>query len=584
MSLSDRFKSMINKNKETSSSINKENVDPTPLPVPETTPPPAETPNIEQLSKAVAEEQQETEGKQQALDKELHSTRADLEKMDISAKSARDGHNETLQFLQQDAEQEIKFFERKLHEDMTHWDKQLREREKALEQSMRLGEAEALEKKATYAETEGLKRDTAEHAEATLKQQEAKLLEERQKWRDLLRSKENELLTLKQDLARRETDLQNEIKQQDAQRKAAQELWRTRLAELERQSTEKRRAWEEAVKAKEEERTRVQTSFQEKQATWQLEQERHIQEMTRRQERAQEKLSTLKTHLVKETQNWQQVSQSRDEQIQQLKVKLLLSESEGKGQLDQSQKTYQESVSSISQQIQGLQRQLQQEQESCQKQLDVKDKEIQYLKDEIQSKLRHIQDDFAQRMESLNQQKESLNTELQTLQTEYQEAQSRYTTHTAKLKTEQEILEAAHTKRLAEHKLRSDTDISALQTQVASLEKQRDDAEKDLETIRLRWQQELVTKELALKEAQNGVAPQEAEIRKRFATEEEAVTRQVETLKTRLRAVERDRTRTQENIDKMEKEQTIVAQTLERDHRAQEEAMRARSADQVARL
>jgi len=37
-------------------------------------------------------------------------------------------------------------------------------------------------------------------------------------------------------------------------------------------------------------------------------------------------------------QNWQRLAQSREEQVQQLKVKLLLSETEAKGRLDQTQK------------------------------------------------------------------------------------------------------------------------------------------------------------------------------------------------------------------------------------------------------
>ena len=43
--------------------------------------------------------------------------------------------------MQQDAEREIKFFERKLQEDMARWDKQLKDREKAIEQAIQQAEA-----------------------------------------------------------------------------------------------------------------------------------------------------------------------------------------------------------------------------------------------------------------------------------------------------------------------------------------------------------------------------------------------------------------------------------------------------------
>ena len=141
-------------------------------------------------------------------------------------------------------------------------------------------------------------RKRADRAEAILKEQEAKLVaEERRNVRELLQAKESELLTLCQSLARREEELDQDFKQQEAQRKATQELWQSRLTDLERQWSDKRKGWEEAMKAKEEERLRLHSSFQEKQASWQLEQERQLQDMTRRQERAQEKLGSLKAHL-----------------------------------------------------------------------------------------------------------------------------------------------------------------------------------------------------------------------------------------------------------------------------------------------
>ena len=162
------------------------------------------------------------------------------------------------------------------------------------------------------------------------------------------------------------------------------------------------------MKAKEEERLRLHSSFQEKQAAWQLEQERQIQDMTRRQERAQEKLAALKTQPRKEMQNWQRLSQSREEQVQQLKVKLLLSETEAKGRLDQTQKVFQESVSQTTGRIQTLQRQLQEEQEIWQKQLDAKEQELRALREDVHGKLRKMEAEFGQRLTILNSEKETL--------------------------------------------------------------------------------------------------------------------------------------------------------------------------------
>src|SRR5262249_40942529 len=153
---------------------------------------------------------------------------------------------------------------------------------------------------------------------------------------------------------------------------------------------------------------------------------------------------------------------------------------------------------------------------------------------------------------------ESLASDLQTIQNEYQEAHGRYTAQMQKLKEEQDALEADHAKRMVEFKVNADQETATLQTQVNSLEHQRNVAERDLETLRQKWQEEVRAKDQALKEAQNAIAPQEAELRKRYESEEDAVSRQVDGLKSRLRTLERDLARTRENIEKAEKENSAV--------------------------
>src|SRR5689334_16781029 len=98
MSLSDRFKSFVNK-KPDSSAFQPEK--PEIAATAETklgSPTPSHT--LEELSKLITQERTEGETKKQALEKELHEIRASLEKMDITAKSSRDSQHQTLQFLQ----------------------------------------------------------------------------------------------------------------------------------------------------------------------------------------------------------------------------------------------------------------------------------------------------------------------------------------------------------------------------------------------------------------------------------------------------------------------------------------------------
>src|SRR5207302_1559079 len=168
--------------------------------------------------------------------------------------------------------------------------------------------------------------------------------------------------------------------------------------------------------------------------------------------------------------------------------------------------------------------------------------------------------------------------------TEYHEAQKRYTEATEKLKTEQTALESAYETRVTEWKGRAEAENAALRAQITSIEKQKGDTERELDARRLRWQEELRVKEQALKEVQNTVTPQETELRKRYAAEEESLTRELDGLKVRLRTLEREYARTRENIEKTEKEQLSVMQALQDDHRQKEEALRARSAELTDRL
>src|SRR5882724_5115141 len=144
MSFSNRIRSFIHKK------ANKEAANPASSNPPP--PPPTSSETLEALGKQLAQDKAVGETKKEALEKELHELRASMEKLDVTAKSARETHGQTLQFLQQDAEREIKYFERKLKEDMTHWDKQLKEREKNLEQAVKQGQESQDVKKAAQEE------------------------------------------------------------------------------------------------------------------------------------------------------------------------------------------------------------------------------------------------------------------------------------------------------------------------------------------------------------------------------------------------------------------------------------------------
>src|ERR1051325_9167988 len=130
MSLSERFKSMMNKGKGLSDK-KEGNLPNTSDSSPASQPKPGTSSTLEGIGQWMAKERAEGLEKQQALDKDLRATREALEKLELNAKTARDTHNQTLEFLRQDADREIKFFERKLREDMTLWDKQLKDREKS---------------------------------------------------------------------------------------------------------------------------------------------------------------------------------------------------------------------------------------------------------------------------------------------------------------------------------------------------------------------------------------------------------------------------------------------------------------------
>src|SRR5688572_630237 len=100
MSLSDRFRSMMNKK----GTPNKESE--TPASTPKAPPPPSPhpSPTLEELGQQIHQERTQGEAKQQGVDKEIQVIRTNLEKIEASAKSARETQNQTLQFLQQDAE------------------------------------------------------------------------------------------------------------------------------------------------------------------------------------------------------------------------------------------------------------------------------------------------------------------------------------------------------------------------------------------------------------------------------------------------------------------------------------------------
>jgi len=586
MAFADRFKSLIKKTPGAEPETKK-----APAPAAQTgAPPPPKSPEVnasaslQDLENRIAQEKSEGEARSQVIENEIRAIQMNIEKTELASKSQRDSHQQTLVFLQQDADREIKFLERKLQEDLAAWNRQLTDREKALEQVARDAESAQQEKK-TLSEKENDSRAQAlNQAEETLNEQEKKLGEERQRWRDAIQAKDAALLSLKQELSRREAALDVELKEQENQRRAAQELWATRTKEIERQWNEKRKSWEEAVKAKEEERVRLQAAFHERQAAWQLEQERRLQEMARRQEKAAEKVAALKAHLVKETQVWQQLTQNREDNVQQLKVKLLLSETESKTQIEQAHKILQEAIASAAAQVQALQHQLQEEQEIWKKALDNKTVEIQQMQAGVRAQVRQLEADYSQRIAAVSAQKEQLNQEAATLDDQYKAAQQLHEERVQQLRDEQNNLQLASQNRLESQRQRLDEETAALQTQISALENQKEGSARELEALRVQWQEQLQQRDQALKEIQAALAPQEAELRKRFTVEEEAFNRQIEALKARSRALERDIQKTQESKERLELEHTATIENLRKDTADKEEALKRRATEQMERL
>jgi|GEM_PF-3754708 len=591
MSFSDHFKSILGKSgnekpadgsppaPENKSSLN-------PVPV-EATPAPAAkqaSPTLEEIERLIAEQRRQGETQVQAMEKEIQAVKGLLDKTETQSRNRREVQEQTLTFLQQEAEREIKFLERKLQEDMAAWSRQLTDREKIIHQVSRQAEAGQVEKKNAFAKTEEAQTEQLQRAEQLLKEQETRLAEERQKWRQTLQQKEDELLNVRQELARREADLQADLTKQETQRKAAQELWQTRLKELERQWAEKRVEWETALKGKEEERIKLQATFQEKQTAWQLEQERRIQEMTKRQERATEKLSALKVHLLKETQHWQQLSQTREDQLQQLKVKLLLSESDAKGRIDQAQKVLQEAVSHLSGHVQKIQQQGMAEESVWRKQVEEKDAQFTLLREDIRHKLNALETDFSQRIGTLNSDKEALLAQMQKLKEDHEQAQANYEQRQKTLREEQTVLEAAHMQKMVEENQRGAHEQALLQAQILALETQKLEAEKELAAMSTRWNDELSKRDQAIKDTHYSLTQQEAEMQKRFAQDEEALIRQNEGLRSRVRSIERELLKLREGAERSEQEHTAAIALLEKTHEEKQAALEKRALEQKKQL
>src|SRR5579862_4062506 len=115
MSLSDRWRSMLGKQERKPDPEPAAALTPTPASVPvppaPATPP---SPTLEEVDRLIAQEKVEGQAHLQALEQEIQAIKMALEKSEVSAKNRRDAQQQTLQFLQQDADREIKFLERKL--------------------------------------------------------------------------------------------------------------------------------------------------------------------------------------------------------------------------------------------------------------------------------------------------------------------------------------------------------------------------------------------------------------------------------------------------------------------------------------
>src|SRR5690349_4041859 len=156
MSLSDRFRSIIPKKTSPEKPVKK--TPPTPPPEPranESVPVESKAARTgRDIELQIAQEKTEAEAHIEALSKEIKAIQLKLEKSSLDHDTQRESHLQTMQFLQQDAERELRFLERKLQEDSAVWTRQLSEREKHLEQSTKQEETTSAQKKKAFEKDE----------------------------------------------------------------------------------------------------------------------------------------------------------------------------------------------------------------------------------------------------------------------------------------------------------------------------------------------------------------------------------------------------------------------------------------------
>src|SRR5688572_789951 len=72
-----------------------------------------QSPTLEEIDRLIHLERNAGDERFRVLEREIHELRTSLERTELSSKSRRDTQVQSLKFLQQDAEREIKFLERK---------------------------------------------------------------------------------------------------------------------------------------------------------------------------------------------------------------------------------------------------------------------------------------------------------------------------------------------------------------------------------------------------------------------------------------------------------------------------------------
>ncbi|MCB4791983.1 MAG: tetratricopeptide repeat protein [Elusimicrobia bacterium] len=372
--------------------------------------------DLAELEKSISEEVKTWTEKINQKDKELEEIKHQSVFLETQKKLEAEKNIRDLQSSLESTKQKYKAIERQLIEEKNLWIDKVKSKEEEIINLKTQISLKEIQIKSEDEKAKAKKRDLQLTWQGQTKEMEEKLEKLRKEWTDTYKNKEEELFTLKIALEEHLTAIALEAEKQEKEISSMNNRISDRIVVIEKSIEEEKSRWQELLKAREEEFKGLKAELVLKESQEKAEREQRFKELKEEESQAGRKLKDIGQRIEQEKENWKVKIFQKDEELKILKIQSEIKLKELQDEwLDKESKTKEEKEALI-ERLKELENKLNTERAAWENELKGKDLEINQYTEQWALKKNNIINNERQNIEDLKNKKVVLENELLSLE------------------------------------------------------------------------------------------------------------------------------------------------------------------------